>query len=73
MNNSLSVFSQNMSEKPQRTQRLTHGLQDKLVLSDGQWRLDADGQLGRLDNTAGLHLDLHRDGGGGMCGIQINK
>lgn len=41
--------------------RLTHGLQDKLVLSDGQGRLDADSQLRGLYNTTGLHLHLERE------------
>lgn len=29
----------------QRSKTLTHGLQDKLVLGDGQWSLNADHQL----------------------------
>lgn len=39
---------------------LTHGLQDELVLSDSQRRLNADGQLRGLDDRTGLHLHLER-------------
>lgn len=41
-----------------RKNTLTHVLQDKLVLSDGQRRLNADHQLGGLDDGAGLDLHL---------------
>lgn len=40
--------------------KLTHGLQDELVLSDSQRRLNADGQLRGLDDRTGLHLHLER-------------
>lgn len=41
-----------------RENTLTHVLQDKLVLSDGQRWLNADHQLGGLDDGPGLDLHL---------------
>lgn len=40
---------------------LTHGLQDKLVLSDCQGRLNTDSQLGGLYDRTGLHLHLESE------------